>query len=83
MVEFGAGGNITQTEEPAPATNGSEANDDGNNPTGETTEATGAHVPPTLMTPPPPVTARRKRKPKGWFCPVCRQRKFLAIFFCR
>ncbi|KAL4261485.1 E3 ubiquitin-protein ligase MGRN1/RNF157-like protein [Pleurotus pulmonarius] len=75
MVEFGAGGNITHTEEPAPATNGTEpnANDDGNNPTGETTETDGAHVPPTLMTPPPPVTARRKRKPKGWFCPVCRQ----------
>ncbi|KDQ31913.1 hypothetical protein PLEOSDRAFT_1091880 [Pleurotus ostreatus PC15] len=73
MVEFGAGGNITQTEEPAAATNGTEANDDGNNQTGETAEAAGAHVPPTLMTPPPPVTARRKRKPKGWFCPVCRQ----------
>ncbi len=23
----------------------------------------------------PPATTRRKRKAKGWFCPVCRQRK--------
>ncbi|KAG5220629.1 hydroxyproline-rich glycoprotein [Salix suchowensis] len=44
MVEFGAGGNITQTEEPAAGTNGAEANEDGDNQTGETAEAAGAHV---------------------------------------
>ncbi|KAF8190462.1 hypothetical protein BJ912DRAFT_965174 [Pholiota molesta] len=52
MVEFGAGGNITQAAEPAGA---GAAGEDG---------APGA-AGPRLW--------RRKRKAKGWFCPVCRQ----------
>ncbi|KAF9568647.1 hypothetical protein CPC08DRAFT_624843 [Agrocybe pediades] len=63
MVEFGAGGNITQATEPAAG--------------GDETAATGPAVPGTTGAPNPAVTnpapARRKRKAKGWFCPVCRQ----------
>ncbi|KAH9478531.1 hypothetical protein JR316_0008986 [Psilocybe cubensis] len=69
MVEFGAGGNITQTVEPV--TGGDEA------PTGTgtgTQTGTGATaVAAALATPNPPPNPRRKRKAKGWFCPVCRQ----------
>ncbi|KDR80148.1 hypothetical protein GALMADRAFT_242408 [Galerina marginata CBS 339.88] len=61
MVEFGAGGNITQPTEPA---------------TGDDAAATPG-VPGAAAATPAPVTPianqRRKRKAKGWFCPVCRQ----------
>ena len=71
MVEFGAGGNITQPAEP-PA--------DGDNEVG-TPGAAGGGV--TPATPAPPVaTQRRKRKAKGWFCPVCRQREFSFAELC-
>ncbi|KAF9269580.1 hypothetical protein L218DRAFT_953202 [Marasmius fiardii PR-910] len=75
MVEFGAGGAITQ------ATSGEEAaNADGTTNNGGTegaadgataggnTENTNAAGATTTTTNP-----RRKRKAKGWFCPVCRQ----------
>lgn len=76
MVEFGAGGNITQATDLA-ATGGDEV-------ALVTPAATGGGVTPATAAPAtPPATQRRKRKAKGWFCPVCRQRKFkigLPIF---
>lgn len=58
MVEFGAGGNITQgVAEPAVPAVG-----------GETGAAATPGAPAT-----PPANQRRKRKAKGWFCPICRQ----------
>ncbi|GLB42263.1 putative zinc finger, C3HC4 type (RING finger) [Lyophyllum shimeji] len=78
MVEFGAGGNITQSEATVAA--GSDAADAGGTGAGgdtgtgggtdvtTTTEAAAATAAPT-----PTPNTRRKRKAKGWFCPVCRQ----------
>jgi len=83
MIEFGAGGQVTQaTEEaaaPAPLTT------PGANPSategeleaglagqqGAAGAGAGAAVPAAT-----PAAPRRKRKAKGWFCPVCRQREF-------
>jgi hypothetical protein len=68
MVEFGAGGNITQPSE-LPA--------DGDNDPGTPGAAGGGGGPSAAAAPVPPVAnQRRKRKAKGWFCPVCRQREF-------
>jgi hypothetical protein len=66
MVEFGAGGNITHPAEGA---------DEGANPVPSMpgTGAAAATVPSTAA------ANRRKRKAKGWFCPVCRQRKFIFL----
>ncbi|KAF8882506.1 hypothetical protein CPB84DRAFT_1713539 [Gymnopilus junonius] len=64
MVEFGAGGNITQAVEPA---TGDEGTANGG-ATGGQTGGNAAAVPAT-----PIANQRRKRKAKGWFCPVCRQ----------
>ncbi|KAG2067836.1 hypothetical protein BDR04DRAFT_1104424 [Suillus decipiens] len=63
MVEFGAGGNIVHTEEATATTTGGEAS---------ATEGSA----PVPATPVPATIAqniRRKRKAKGWFCPVCRR----------
>jgi len=61
MVEFGAGGNIIHAEEtPAPTTGGER---------GEAATTEGSAPVPTIV----PQNIRRKRKAKGWFCPVCRQ----------
>lgn len=71
MVEFGAGGQLTHEIEGTNATaaTGAEgAAADGANGTENQAAATGA---PTTDQPRP----RRKRKAKGWFCPVCRQRE--------
>lgn len=69
MVEFGAGGNITQTEEPVAAGgDAAEATAD------ESNGADAAAATPAVLTPAPAPMTRRKRKAKGWFCPVCRQR---------
>lgn len=69
MVEFGAGGNIihSQAEESAAADTETPAD-------GVATAATGAPISPV-----PPTNMRRKRKAKGWFCPVCRQRKSSCV----
>lgn len=73
MVEFGAGGNITQptaAEEPTTPASGTETAADGTTVANRTgTAAT------TATSPISPTNPRRKRKAKGWFCPVCRQRK--------
>ncbi|KAG6377526.1 hypothetical protein JVT61DRAFT_15336 [Boletus reticuloceps] len=72
MVEFGAGGNITHNE----ATNGTGTDATAGEGSGAAnTSATEGTNPPTV-TPPNP---RRKRKAKGWFCPVCRQRQYLFL----
>ncbi|KAI0764588.1 hypothetical protein BD413DRAFT_168918 [Trametes elegans] len=78
MIEFGAGGTIVHNDgettatggETAPAEGGAEANTEGGAGT-----ATAADVTPAPAPPIPTVQAnpRRKRKAKGWFCPVCRQ----------
>ncbi|KAF9219526.1 hypothetical protein BS17DRAFT_789183 [Gyrodon lividus] len=68
MVEFGAGGNIVHTEDSnASANAGTEgAGEGGANTNASATEGAAA---PSVVHPNP----RRKRKAKGWFCPVCRQ----------
>ncbi|KAK0474152.1 hypothetical protein IW261DRAFT_1499022 [Armillaria novae-zelandiae] len=75
MVEFGAGGTITQPEEPAPAPAPSTATEEGATTTEGATTADGTTTPAPAPTPTPTVIVhpRRKRKAKGWFCPVCRQ----------
>lgn len=85
MIEFGAGGQITQAAEPEPTTTTAEgeAAAPGETPAVATpgeadVGAEGANATPATTaaaTPPTPTVApRRKRKAKGWFCPVCRQR---------
>jgi hypothetical protein len=81
MVEFGAGGNIvqpTQTDDAAatetePAADGTPATN--GNSAGASAGTTTPGAPATGTSPISPVNPRRKRKAKGWFCPVCRQRK--------
>jgi hypothetical protein len=70
MVEFGAGGNITQTVEGGVVLN------EGANPENPNAPGAAAATAPTTAT-----NNRRKRKAKGWFCPVCRQRKFIFLNF--
>jgi len=72
MVEFGAGGNLVHSEVEAPAVPASgpspSAVGDQTNPTGS--DPNGGAIAHATTNPTP---ARRKRKAKGWFCPVCRQ----------
>ncbi|KAF5310835.1 hypothetical protein D9619_007831 [Psilocybe cf. subviscida] len=63
MVEFGAGGTITQAPEPVGGTGADEV---------PATPGAGASTT-AGDTPAAPANPRRKRKAKGWFCPVCRQ----------
>lgn len=70
MVEFGAGGTITQPEENVGATPGGddvEANANGDAGAGNANVDTIQESPITIA------ARRRKRRAKGWFCPVCRQ----------
>ncbi|KAJ3908766.1 hypothetical protein F5879DRAFT_936149 [Lentinula edodes] len=62
MVEFGAGGNITQPADEIAAGDGGADGGEGAAPGTGATDATTT-----------PAATRRKRKAKGWFCPVCRQ----------
>ena len=68
MVEFGAGGNITQVAEV-------------NEGTTTVNPVTPGTATASLPSAPVPTinNGRRKRKAKGWFCPVCRQRKCIII----
>lgn len=71
MVEFGAGGQITQpSDDSGPATTGGSGGDSVPASAGGSGAGTGATN-----------TSRRRRKAKGWYCPVCRQRKCLSIYF--
>lgn len=80
MVEFGAGGQISHNDEPTEATTATA--------TSPTVGADGVASPPVSAAPPtgaaaetqplapaiaPVPTRPRKRRAKGWFCPVCRQ----------
>ncbi|KAL5499066.1 hypothetical protein ACEPAH_1584 [Sanghuangporus vaninii] len=65
MVEFGAGGTVVQPVAAASADAEAPSNTGGEN-AGE-----GGAQPPAPQAPTP--ATRRKRKAKGWFCPVCRQ----------
>lgn len=74
MVEFGAGGNIIQPTTEDPTTAGDSGADGGEG------GASGSGVTPTTTTITAATTnARRKRKAKGWFCPVCRQRELICV----
>lgn len=68
MVEFGAGGNIIQAAE----------GNEGTNTVNLATPGTATASVPSASV---PVTtnSRRKRKAKGWFCPVCRQRECITL----
>lgn len=77
MVEFGAGGQLVHAEETVEvaATAGTTANGESSGVNGEETTAGGTTTVTTTGTTAGATQARprRKRKPKGWFCPVCRQ----------
>ncbi|EPQ52100.1 hypothetical protein GLOTRDRAFT_132219 [Gloeophyllum trabeum ATCC 11539] len=66
MVEFGAGGAIVHNEESTGNTESAAASGDGS-------AGDGAPGAPVSEAAAPQPTPRRKRKAKGWFCPVCRQ----------
>jgi Zinc finger, C3HC4 type (RING finger) len=76
MVEFGAGGTIVQPEAEVSTTgandNAAAGGVDGANAQTAGAGTAPAPIPSTVTTAP---NNRRKRKAKGWFCPVCRQRK--------
>ncbi|KIM70465.1 hypothetical protein SCLCIDRAFT_58984, partial [Scleroderma citrinum Foug A] len=66
MVEFGAGGTITQTDDTA----NSSPSAAGEGTTSTAPGTAGQAVTAPSVVPPNP---RRKRRAKGWNCPVCRQ----------
>jgi len=79
MIEFGAGGTLVHAEEPAPApapAGGAPAADGGTNPTAVAAADVDLEAGTAVPAAPVPAAPRRKRKAKGWFCPVCRQREF-------
>ena len=71
MVEFGAGGNISHIEDSNATTNAvaNTATGEGGSGAANASGATEGASPPSVPIPNP----RRKRKAKGWFCPICRQ----------
>ncbi|PFH49886.1 hypothetical protein AMATHDRAFT_146631, partial [Amanita thiersii Skay4041] len=75
MVEFGAGGTITQSEEPVGGAGASGSGSGGasGSAAGAAGTGTAAAGPSGTATTGGMMTARRKRKAKGWYCPVCRQ----------
>ena len=77
MVEFGAGGAITHTEaDPAPAGENNDNNAENAEPPALQEEGLGATAQAQLTQ--TQATNRRKRRAKGWFCPVCRQRRYIT-----
>lgn len=76
MVEFGAGGVLTHEAEATTAA----AAENADTPTGETPAAAGDVEAAAAAAPvAAPERPRRKRKAKGWFCPVCRQRMSVQL----
>ncbi|TDL22838.1 hypothetical protein BD410DRAFT_814830 [Rickenella mellea] len=85
MVEFGAGGQVVQREGDAPvpvagaapAAAGEGGTAEGGVEGGEGGAGEGSTAQPAAAVAPSvgvlPSQTRRKRKAKGWFCPVCRQ----------
>lgn len=75
MVEFGAGGAITHTEtEPVTAGENNETN--AGNAENPAPQEEGPGVTAQAQVNQTQAANRRKRRAKGWFCPVCRQRMF-------
>lgn len=75
MVEFGAGGAITHTDtEPTPAAENNENNAENTEAPAPQEDGPGAAA--QVQFTQAQAVNRRKRRAKGWFCPVCRQRKF-------
>jgi len=76
MVEYGAGGQLVHNDTEATGASGTTdatgadgaAAGEGAAGTSDVANATSPSAPA-----PPPAQQRRKRKAKGWFCPVCRQ----------
>lgn len=83
MVEYGAGGTITTAPEPstgaAEETTGSTTGAEATAGASTGTEENTSMAPVTGLT---TLSPRRKRKAKGWFCPVCRRRKSFFPLFC-
>jgi hypothetical protein len=73
MIEFGAGGKVARREETTTATPDAETAE------GATASDAAAATPASAPTPTPPTRERRKKKAKGWFCPVCRQRESRSL----
>ena len=75
MIEFGAGGQLVHSDDTAgDATANTEDATPGETPGEGSGAANGAEtVQPQPPVTPRPTNSRRKRKAKGWFCPVCRQ----------
>lgn len=69
MVEFGAGGTIVHNDD---ATNNSPATNSNGGESATNAAVAATSVPASAPSSVPP-NPRRKRKAKGWFCPVCRQ----------
>lgn len=69
MVEFGAGGTIVHNDD---ATNNSPATNSNGGESATNAAVATTSVPASAPSSVPP-NPRRKRKAKGWFCPVCRQ----------
>lgn len=74
MVEFGAGGKVGRRDDATGAATGGE---EAANATGMVAEST--PLPPVAGGTTATGRERRKKKAKGWYCPVCRQRE-LRIF---
>lgn len=87
MIEFGAGGQVTQPTEDgaapaAPTTPGANPNATEGELEAGLAGQQGATVAGAATPAVTPATPRRKRKAKGWFCPVCRQRESIALLIC-
>lgn len=91
MVEFGAGGTVTQPgtdAAPPPASAGmmnggtlGTAGDAAGAENGTANGVGGDGAPSTPSAATTTAAPRRKRKAKGWFCPVCRQRESFFVPF--
>ncbi|KAI0676551.1 hypothetical protein C8Q78DRAFT_1065345 [Trametes maxima] len=78
MIEFGAGGTIVHNDSDTNAPGGEAAPAEGTAEAAAEGAAGPAVAPDATPAPAPPIPTiqanpRRKRKAKGWFCPVCRQ----------
>jgi len=74
MVEFGAGGAITHSEiEPVPAGENGEINAGNTETPAPATQEEGQGTTAQAQLNQAQAANRRKRRAKGWFCPVCRQ----------
>lgn len=71
-------GNATSNGNEGENTNGESTN--GETANGEGAAEGSAGPTPQVVPPTPAEARRRKRRAKGWFCPVCRQRKSFSSF---